>query len=55
MPVAGVAYTIAGSYTGQVGLWDDYFGTAGTQALLNGPQGLAVDAAGTCSSRGAIR
>lgn len=46
MPVAGVAYTIAGSYTGQVGLWDDYFGTAGTQALLNGPQGQAVDAAG---------
>jgi RHS repeat-associated protein len=44
----GDVYTIAGSYTGQYGGWANYPapGTAGTSALLNQPEGLAMNAAG---------
>jgi RHS repeat-associated protein len=42
---AGEAYTIAGSYTGQTGLWADQTGPA-TNALLANPEGLAMDSSG---------
>jgi hypothetical protein len=42
---AGEAYTIAGSYTGQTGLWADQTGPA-TSALLANPEGLAMDSSG---------
>jgi RHS repeat-associated protein len=45
MPVAGVAYTIAGSYTGQVNPWNPVSAT-GTGALLAAPKGLAMDSSG---------